>query len=414
MISLRRVCGAGGLATLVAIAVTVASTRGVSSPSPGALDPSFGKRGKVTTRIGRPPGFVRAESVAIGPRRGRIVAAGEQPFIVARYRRDGRLDDSFAKDGIVKTRFGTKHSGAHGVAITGHGEVVAVGGSTSLQRHRRAQRRFAIALYKPNGDLDRSFSHDGKLQLNLGQGTKTEAASAVVLDSKGRIVVGGLAPKHDDEHGVIVRLGKNGRLDHSFGSRGVLDTGPRIVSSLAIDSRGRIVVGAGGEVQRYAPNGALDHSFGSGGTVPVSSYTPSVAIDSGERIVVTGPTRSRNFLVDRYTPTGRPDMSFGNDGTTMTRFAGRSGAYSVAIDSKTRVVAFGYVMKNGFCCQFATARYQPDGDPDPSFGNNGKVRTKFGGRRVEVNPSAVATDARDRILGAGGAKHGFAFVRYIG
>src|SRR5215208_1786167 len=396
-------------------AMVIISTAGAlaAHQDPGDLDPSFGHRGKVRTGFG-PRAFESARSVVIG-KQGRIVAAGQRPFAVARYKPSGRLDGSFSKDGKVKTKFGSKFSGANAVTIMGHGKVVAAGGATSRKAHPQQQRRLAIARYKPNGHLDHSFSHDGKVVLNLGGGSATETVYAVAIDSQGRTVLGGAVPVAGDERGALVRLKQNGKLDRSFANGGVVDMAQGTVSSLAIDSQGRIVVGAGQSLLRYEPNGQPDTAFGAGGTAALNLSASSLALDSGGRIVVTGPRgKSSSFAVERFTRLGNPDMSFGNGGTATISFHRKSGARSVAIDSKKRIVVFGHVLKSEKCCQFATARFRPNGAPDLSFGHKGQVETKFGGKITLDAPGGVAIDDRDRIVAAGGARHGFALVRYIG
>ena len=76
-----------------------------------------------------------------------------------------------------------------------------------------------------SGDLDRSFSRDGKVRTQLC----SPGGFSVAVDDKGRAVV----------------AGTNGGLDRSFGRNGAVRLGGFTnVWSAAIDSRDRIVVGA--------------------------------------------------------------------------------------------------------------------------------------------------------------------------
>jgi uncharacterized delta-60 repeat protein len=406
----RRAVSALQRVTVLALGMLAFPAIALAAPAPGDLDPSFGHHGKVLT------GFKKsANAVAIGGQ-GRIVAAGSSPFAVMRYRPNGRLDDSFSGDGKVKTKFGGKATAANAVAIGDHGKVVAAGGTT---RHLKS--RIAVAQYKSNGHLDDSFSHNGKVTLGLGPGTRTETAHGVAIGSNGRIVVAGEAPKED--HGpsrvVLARFKDNGRLDRSFSENGIVKGGRGAGLSLAIDSANRITISAGDHLLRYNANGRLDRSFGTDGTASLSFIASSVALDTSGRIAAAG-TRfgadayDSEFALARFKGNGRPDPSFGTGGEVATGFSQGGGAVSVAIDSRKRVVAFGYAYKAGKCCQFAVVRYKPNGDRDRSFGNGGKVRTGFRGRPVNVQPGGVATDRQDRIVAAGGARQGFALVRYIG
>src|SRR5207249_1071283 len=80
-------------------------------PSAGALDPTFGVGGKVTTGTiddfcDEGPGSVSAAAVAIQPVDGKIVvvgtsSVGHHSFAVARYNPDGSLDNTFGTNGKV-------------------------------------------------------------------------------------------------------------------------------------------------------------------------------------------------------------------------------------------------------------------------------------------------------------------------
>ena len=62
----------------------------------------------------------------------------------------GDLDPSFSGDGKLTTDFGV--GGASGVALQGDGKIVVVGDSGG---------DFALARYNPDGSLDPSFAGDG-------------------------------------------------------------------------------------------------------------------------------------------------------------------------------------------------------------------------------------------------------------
>ena len=75
----------------------------------GALDRSFGDRGKVMTNLKRSPDEWAA-AVAIQPDGKLLVGGGslegDVEWVLARYRRDGRLDPSFGNAGSTLTKPG--------------------------------------------------------------------------------------------------------------------------------------------------------------------------------------------------------------------------------------------------------------------------------------------------------------------
>src|SRR5215207_9536702 len=155
----RSRCSTVGLGLIALTVLVVIPTVAFAGSNAGDLDPSFGRGGKVMTKIAD-----AAHSVDIGLR-GRIVVAGGQPFAVARYKQRGHLDDSFSQNGKVKTDFGAPRSSAQAVAISvpearsERGKVVAAGQVTL--RPSQKPSRFAIARYRADGRLDDSFSDNG-------------------------------------------------------------------------------------------------------------------------------------------------------------------------------------------------------------------------------------------------------------
>jgi uncharacterized delta-60 repeat protein len=280
----------------------------------------------------------------------------------------------------------------------------------------------ALAEAARPGALDRSFGGDGEVKAPV----RYSYVTSVAIDSRQRIVASGGSF-------TLVRHKPNGRLDRSFGAGGVATTEfPReeghvawYASSVAMDSRRRIVV-AGSKcyyedsdhydlirceiaLGRYQPNGTQDGSFGVGGLVTTeigsSSFGTSVAVDNHDRIVVAG-SGGGDFALARYEPNGNLDPSFGAGGEVTTHFGSDSFANSVAIDSQGRIVAAG---TSDSYRRFALARYNPDGSLDASFGAGGQVRTDF---HRAAFASSVAVRPGGRIVVAGGSNGRFALARY--
>src|SRR6266536_6168109 len=166
---------------LVALAgaFIAAALPGAAVAGPGALDPSFGTGGQVTTDFG---GFDSAQAVAVQSD-GKILAAGSSgggDFALARYNADGTLDSTFGSGGKLTTDFGG-FDVALGVALQADGKIVAVGGGGSGSD-------FALARYNADGSLDASFGSGGMVTTDFGG---FEAATAVAIQGDGKIVVTG-------------------------------------------------------------------------------------------------------------------------------------------------------------------------------------------------------------------------------
>jgi uncharacterized delta-60 repeat protein len=148
---------------------------------------------------------------------------------LARYEPDGSLDPTFGHGGKVTTAPGRYYSG--GASILQHGKIVLAGSTDNGS--------LVLARYDANGRLDSSF---GKHGFSLITRFK-DSHLAVVAQSHGKILVAGLNSAQQGSGGVI-RLRPNGRVDTSFGNRGtvLLAAEPR---SLGLQTDGKILVGAG-------------------------------------------------------------------------------------------------------------------------------------------------------------------------
>jgi uncharacterized delta-60 repeat protein len=309
-------------------------------------------------------------------------------FALARYNQNGSLDHSFSGDGRVLTSFPgdilNKSDQANAVAIEENGKIVAAG--YSYQRGGPVE-KFAVARYNSNGSLDHTFSRDGRVVTGFG-GQGTDEGEAVAVQPNGRIVAAGYSSQglfaRSSADFAIARYKANGSLDRSFSGDGrVLTSFPGAdgiggsVRGLAIEN-GRIVAAGLMElktgptkfaVARYNSIGSLDHSFSGDGRVLTSfpggrnnDGASSVAVENGKVVVAGGSQRAHKlsvFALARYNSNGSLDRRFSDDGRVLTRFPGGTGfnfANGVAVESG-KIVAAGFSRQAGGVFKFALARY---------------------------------------------------------
>jgi uncharacterized delta-60 repeat protein len=91
----------------------------------------------------------------------------------------GDLDPTFSGDGKQTTNLGFGISSAAATVRQPDGKIVAVGSDGN---------DFALARYNPNGSLDPSFSGDGRQTTDFGGG---DLANGVALQGDGKIVAVG-------------------------------------------------------------------------------------------------------------------------------------------------------------------------------------------------------------------------------
>jgi uncharacterized delta-60 repeat protein len=414
---------------------------GATFPShlrPGALDPSFGAGGRVTTQIG--PANDTADAIAV-QRDGRILVAGstfsgsDYDFAVVRYRQDGTLDESFGRGGIVRTDIASTDDEVRAIAVQADGRIIVAGyaaerGYTGVNIEPDDESAWALVRYTRNGELDTTFGDDGKVTTELRPGLN--GAYGVALQSDGKIVVSGFSSNGVDLDFAIARYDVDGSLDATFGRRGVVTSafgpGNEIGNGLARPRDGKILVAGPSAradayevaVARYLTSGGLDRTFGNGGVAWATNgrggdEALAVAIQPDGKPVAAGwsyDASGFDFGVTRFTAGGSLDRAFGRGGRVTTAIGlGEDMGLAIAIEHDGRIVVAGH-SANGSDWDFSLVAYLPSGARDRLFGTDGKITTDFSGGD---GARAVAVQADGKIVAAGYASNGrvFAVARYL-
>ncbi len=160
--------------------------------------------------------------------------------------------------------------------------------------------------------------------------------------------------------------------------------------------------------------GDLDPAFGLEGRVIVRSNNASDGVNSivqqadGKLLlgkeVFLGPG-PQNLAVMRLNSDGGADVAFGTGGTAhiaMPDHFGRTRAVLQQHDGKVLVAGLANEFTYPFRGKFAFARYESDGTPDRSFGNDGLVLVDFG--TDEALLAAVIEQPDGRLVAAGSVR----------
>ena len=403
----------------------------VAQATPGALDPSFGTGGKVTTAIGGEDNYVYA---LVRQPDGKLVVAGSSypgpdgDFALARYNPDGSLDPGFGAGGKVTTAIGSDDE-ALALALQPDGKLVAAG----YANVGGSQYAFALARYNPDGSLDAGFGSGGKVTTAIGL---SDAARAIAVQPDGKLVVAGNSWNGSHNDFALVRYNADGSLDPTFGSGGKVTTaigpGADIAHALALQPDGKLVTagysrnGSNDDLAlvRYNQDGSLDLTFGVAGMVTTAIGSGSddayaLALQPDGKLVAAG--RSHNgtkfvFALVRYNPDGSLDTSFNGTGKATTAIGPADElARALAVQPDGRLVAAG-ASWDGSKYVFALARYKPDGTLDTSFNGTGKVTTAIGSGGDAAYALALQPDGRLVAAGASwnGTDRDAVLVRYRG
>lgn len=160
----------------------------------GRLDRTFSQDGRRMIDIGGQSD--EAYGVAMqGSQRIVVVGHGGLDFALARCLLDGSLDTGFDGDGITVTDFGSGEDGARAVAVQKDGKLVVggygyIGGETD----------FALARYLRDGSLDDQFGVGGKVTTDFG--SSYDYIFGLALQADGKIVAAGWASISGYDFGI--------------------------------------------------------------------------------------------------------------------------------------------------------------------------------------------------------------------
>jgi uncharacterized delta-60 repeat protein len=173
-----------------------------------------------------------------------------------------------------------------------------------------------------------------------------------------------------------------GRVTTDFGGTDIAYTATiqadgKIIAAGQTDRNGPTAIA----IARYLRNGAPDPSFGEGGRVvtdlgaPASAYAVRTRNDDGT-VIVAG-VAGADFVLLRYTADGQLDPDFGTGGAVRLPISGaQSVVYAMWLQRDGKVLVAGNA-------PFALARFLPDGELDPDFGEGGTVPAIDDGRPVQ-------------------------------
>lgn len=258
------------------------------------------------------------------------------------------------------------------------------------------------------------------------------------------VIVGAVAPTAID---AVYAKTKSGAVDPRFGTRGVLEVGPRskgvrvstgFLSAMTRDATGRLIVLGSIEtrsrdttvfLKRFRTDGSSDRRFANSGSAVVKlpgwdqAGADSVTVQRDGRILVAGwafrdtPSGGKDALtVARFTSRGRLDRTFGKQGvrtvTAATEFPYFTNS-SITLDDQQRIV----LTANG--CRTASAapsaqvglcvvRLGRSGTIDKGFGVSGiaSMPVSAGGIDYVGAANSVLVDKAGRIVVAGYGSQG--------
>ena len=399
--------------------------------SNGSLDPNFGDGGKVTTDFSNVfrinINTASAQTLETLPGIGPILAQ-----MIVDFRNQNGLfqiiEDIRQVPGIgpgtfdrIQNLITVGHDSAQAILLQPDGKILVAGSS---------ENDFALARYHSDGSLDTGFGTGGHVTTDLG---RFHALSLdLALQSDGKILVSGYGGEVPEF--VLARYHSDGAPDSTFGANGIVLTKIGELDfgyTVTVQPDGKIIVagqsfipqeGFSFALARYNRDGSLDASFGTGGIVSTvfeifsEAGISATLLQPDGKILAVGYSMLVfpffNIALARYNSDGSLDSTFGVGGKVTTIFeGGDSVAIAAALRPDGRIVVAAQYLTLDTGADFALARYNGDGSLDPSFGENGWISTDLGSEEDLV--SAVLLQPDGKIVLAGSSHLDFALARYL-
>ena len=284
----------------------------------------------------------------------------------------GELDQTFGIAGVVRADIG-QWEWASDVAIQSDGKLLVLGNVYGNNEYE-----MSLLRYHADGTVDTSYGDHGVAAIELG-GSYAYAYALAVQSDDHAVVVG----YNDSGDFVVTRVNDNGFQDAGFGNGGIASAdidGWDYANDVTVDAFNNIVaVGSDGSgnvaVAKFAATGTLDASFGLGGVVSSSvngtwSYASAGTVQPDGKVLVAGSAQG-DMLVVRYNQDGTPDASFGNNGVVLIDSGSWDSAYDIGVFDNDTIYVTGYDGSG----DYFVARLDGSGTLDASFGGTGMVTT---------------------------------------
>jgi uncharacterized delta-60 repeat protein len=340
--------------------------------SAGVLDQSFDTDGIVTIPVGASGDY--ATSIFVLPS-GSILVGGystigsNSDFALVKLLGTGALDPSFGSGGKVTTNFsGTLDDEARAMAVSTNGEIYLAGST------RTPGVNFGVAKYTSAGLLDTTFSGDGLLDVDFS--SSADVVNTIAIHPDGSIIVAGVGGVGSD-YSALAKISPTGELVTAFGVGGKVATDfingfVSEIFAVSVSQDGDIFIAAltnsagptGTDIAlgKLDANGQWDNTFSSDGKVLVDFFNGtdvpnSIAVVADGTVVVAGEIdatdRSKDFGLVKLLATGELDASFGSNGKVTTSFSsGNDSQVAMGITGSGSIVVAGKSSSD-----FAVAKY---------------------------------------------------------
>ncbi|MDB5299424.1 MAG: conserved repeat domain protein, partial [Phycisphaerales bacterium] len=283
--------------------------------------------------------------------------------------------------------------GVGNISVSGPGGPLTVTGETHTVANNGKSVTAKYTVAAPAGAW--SATDDGTYNVALNANQVLDASNNAAPVTFGSFAVNIAMPNPSDQ-----TFAGGSAVSSTFVAEAVVteQDGKIIVAGHQLASNGQTQA----VLERLNADGSLDTAFGTGGRVvtPATGQNSWYAITlQGANHVVLAGTHNGDFALARFDFNGNLDPTFGAAGVRFTDFGSANDtAYGVALAPSGAIVAVG--TSNN---RFAFARFDPNGNLDSSFGQGGRQLFDTGAAMQMLGGVTVQNDGRVVAAGASGS-----------
>ncbi|MEA2707662.1 MAG: hypothetical protein QOF78_263 [Phycisphaerales bacterium] len=396
------------------------------------LDPAFGDGDGLAVQP-VPGGHLYGNGIVMQSN-GRVIVGGtrynsttREDVALVRFNVNGTTDYTFNNNtGIVIGDVASRDNRFFSMVVQPDDKILVAAMDLNPSIITNEPARFVIWRYNANGTPDTGFGTSGRVLLDNFVAGKTNHWPRLALQPDGKIIVAGGA---SHTNFVAARLNTDGQLDSTFGGGDgkvlASPTGSSIYpNDVAVAPDGDIIViGDALEIYpddsakilfaavRWDSDGNLDEEFGGGDGMalfPVldaaHGTAESIAVQADGKILLGGTKfaggQAYDFALLRISDAGVPDTSFSGDGWQVTNLSMDDRIMDLQIVDGGKILAVGrsYSTASRLSGSASIVRYNSNGNLDTTFGDNGKLLTKFALPNAEIH-GVVRRPSGEYVLG---------------
>lgn len=352
------------------------------------------------------------ESMMIG---GSFAYGVNSDFLVAHYKTDGTMEESFGGTGFVRIDIDDLSDHAQSILNNPDGSFFVCGYShDSIDEKQEA----TVAKLKADGRLDFDFGDHGIVETTLGELSAVPVKYLLQPDNK-IVGCGAVLFSSTTWKACIFRLNSDGTNDNTFSDDGLAEyelpsSGLGVLRDIALLSDGSILCcgyhDATGVLIKLLSNGTFDNSFGNNGVVTFVASTlysiNSLVVQQDGSIVLSGSGQiagnvSLDYMLFRFLSNGDPDINFGLNGTSFINHDNYDDwAAEIGVLADGRITVTGeYDAVSNDSAEVCLLMLTNAGDPDYTFSGDGWAAFDAQGHVDESHCLRVQPD--DKVIVGG-------------